>query len=89
MQEIFQVGPFLGDAANATDLSDLFESGAVPKKPLATGSRGPHGVRGKSDPTLTQVEQPLQPIATAPARTRLITSLMTFVLNPAFETETE
>ena len=33
MQEIFHVGPFLGDAANATDLSDLFEAGAIPKKP--------------------------------------------------------
>src|SRR4051812_11126444 len=33
MQEIFHVGPFLGDAANATDLSDLFDAGAVPKKP--------------------------------------------------------
>jgi hypothetical protein len=33
MQEIFHVGPFLGDAANAIDLSDLFDPGAVPKKP--------------------------------------------------------
>jgi hypothetical protein len=33
MQEIFHVGPFLGDAANAIDLSDLFKPGAVPKKP--------------------------------------------------------
>ena len=33
MQEIFHVGPFLGDAVNATDLSDLFDSGAIPKKP--------------------------------------------------------
>jgi hypothetical protein len=33
MQEIFHVGPFLGDAANAIDLSDLFAPGAVPKKP--------------------------------------------------------
>ena len=33
MQEIFDVGPFLGDAENATDLSDLFKPGAVPKKP--------------------------------------------------------
>jgi len=33
MQEIFHVGPLLGDAANATDLSDLFQPGAVPKKP--------------------------------------------------------
>ena len=32
MQEIFQVGPFLGDAANAIDLSDLFQPGAVPNK---------------------------------------------------------
>lgn len=33
MQEIFDVGPFLGDAANANDLSDLFEPGSIPKKP--------------------------------------------------------
>ena len=30
MQEIFNVGPYLGDAANAIDLSDLFVSGAIP-----------------------------------------------------------
>jgi hypothetical protein len=30
MQEIFGVGPFLGDAANSNDLSDLFESGSIP-----------------------------------------------------------
>jgi hypothetical protein len=33
MQEIFRVGPLLGDAANATDLSDLFGPGAIPPKP--------------------------------------------------------
>jgi hypothetical protein len=34
MQEIFGTsGPFLGDAANSNDLSDLFDSGAIPKKP--------------------------------------------------------
>jgi hypothetical protein len=33
LQNIFHVGPYLGDAANATDLSDLFDSGAIPKKP--------------------------------------------------------
>ena len=34
MQEIFRTGgPLLGDAVNATDLSDLFDPGAVPKKP--------------------------------------------------------
>ena len=33
MQEIFRVGPLLGDAVNADDLSDLFKPGAVPKKP--------------------------------------------------------
>lgn len=32
MQEIFQVGPFLGDAANSNDLSDLFQPGAIPTK---------------------------------------------------------
>ena len=31
MQEIFHVGPFLGDAANAIDLSDLFQDGAIPR----------------------------------------------------------
>jgi phosphatidylinositol-3-phosphatase len=33
LQEIFRVGPLLGDAINAEDLSDLFDPGAVPKKP--------------------------------------------------------
>ena len=33
MQQIFHVGPLLGDAANSNDLSDLFQPGAVPKKP--------------------------------------------------------
>ena len=33
MQEIFHVGPLLGDAVNANDLSDLFKPGAIPKKP--------------------------------------------------------
>jgi hypothetical protein len=34
MQNIFGTGgPYLGDAANATDLSDLFKPGAIPKKP--------------------------------------------------------
>ena len=33
IQEIFRVGPFLGDAANAIDLSDLLEPGAVPPTP--------------------------------------------------------
>jgi phosphatidylinositol-3-phosphatase len=39
MQEIFHVkatggtSPFLGDAANATDLSDLFRPGAIPMQP--------------------------------------------------------
>ena len=32
-QNVFHVGPYLGDAANATDLSDLFKPGSVPKKP--------------------------------------------------------
>ena len=30
MREIFQVGPWLGDAANTPDLSDLFAPGAIP-----------------------------------------------------------
>lgn len=33
LQEVFHVGPLLGDAAKATDLSDLFAPGTVPKKP--------------------------------------------------------
>ena len=33
MQEVFHVGPLLGDAANAGDLSDLFAPGAIPKRP--------------------------------------------------------
>jgi len=33
MQNIFHAGPYLADAANANDLSDLFKPGAVPKKP--------------------------------------------------------
>ena len=33
MQNIFHAGPYIADAANATDLSDLFKAGAVPKKP--------------------------------------------------------
>ena len=33
MQQIFHVGPLLGDAVNANDLSDLFKPGAIPKKP--------------------------------------------------------
>ena len=32
-QNVFHAGPYLRDAANATDLSDLFQPGAVPKKP--------------------------------------------------------
>jgi len=32
-QQIFHVGPLLGDAVNADDLSDLFKPGSVPKKP--------------------------------------------------------
>jgi hypothetical protein len=33
MQQIFHAGPYLGDAVNANDLSDLFKPGVVPKKP--------------------------------------------------------
>jgi hypothetical protein len=33
LQNIFQGGPYLGDAANAIDLSDLFEPGVIPKNP--------------------------------------------------------
>jgi hypothetical protein len=32
MEEIFHLDSFLADAANATDLSDLFQPGAIPKK---------------------------------------------------------
>ena len=33
MEEIFHLQPLLGDAANATDLADLFQPGAIPKQP--------------------------------------------------------
>jgi hypothetical protein len=33
MQEIFHAGPLVGDAVGSNDLSDLFDAGAVPKKP--------------------------------------------------------
>jgi len=33
MQAIFHAGPLLGDAVNSNDLSDLFQPGAIPKKP--------------------------------------------------------
>jgi hypothetical protein len=38
MQNIFHVkaagaSPYLGDAANAADLSDLFEPGVIPSQP--------------------------------------------------------
>jgi len=32
MQEIFHLKPFLGNAANSNDLSDLFQPGAIPNK---------------------------------------------------------
>ena len=32
-QNVFHAGPYVGDAANANDLSDLFQPGVVPKKP--------------------------------------------------------
>jgi hypothetical protein len=32
MEEIFRLDPLLGDAANARDLSDLFQPGAIPSK---------------------------------------------------------
>ena len=32
VEEIFHVSPLLGDAINASDLSDLFENGSIPKK---------------------------------------------------------
>ena len=32
-QNVFHVGPYVRDAANATDLSDLFGPGAIPPKP--------------------------------------------------------
>jgi hypothetical protein len=33
MLNIFRMGPYPNDAANADDLSDLFKPGSVPKKP--------------------------------------------------------
>jgi subtilisin-like proprotein convertase family protein len=40
LQEIFGVGPFLGDAANATDLSDLFQDPAPVTPPGADAVQG-------------------------------------------------
>jgi hypothetical protein len=34
LQEIFGVGPFLGDAARASDLSDLFQPGVIPSEQM-------------------------------------------------------
>jgi hypothetical protein len=34
IQELFGVSPLLGDAVNANDLSDLFQPGAIKKKPF-------------------------------------------------------
>ncbi len=34
MQEIYRVGPMLGDPANAEDLSDLFKPGSIFRGPL-------------------------------------------------------
>ena len=50
MQEIFHVGPFLDDAANATDLSDLFDSDGVPK---AAGNPLRGHLRDAVNPTAT------------------------------------
>jgi phosphatidylinositol-3-phosphatase len=41
MQEIFHVGPFLGDAANVNDLSDLFAPGVIPQG-VGGGDHGDH-----------------------------------------------
>jgi hypothetical protein len=38
LQEIFKVGPFIRDAANATDLSDLFQEGAIPTTDIDHGN---------------------------------------------------
>jgi phosphatidylinositol-3-phosphatase len=39
MQEIFHVGPFLNDAANAPDLSDLFKPGVIPTRENERGDK--------------------------------------------------
>jgi len=45
MQDIFRVGPFLDDAINANDLSDLFKAGGPPEEALGyrpgSASAGP------------------------------------------------
>ncbi len=51
MQEIFNVGPALGDAANATDLSDLFIFGAQLAVSPASGFSSSGGAGGPFSPT--------------------------------------
>ena len=51
MQEIFNVGPLLGDATNATDLSDLFVFGAQLVVSPASGFSASGGAGGPFSPT--------------------------------------
>ena len=51
MQEIFNVGPLLGDAANATDLSDLFIFGAQLAVSPMSGFSSSGGAGGPFSPT--------------------------------------
>ncbi len=51
MQEIFNVGPLLGDAANATDLSDLFVFGAQLAVSPASGLTSSGGAGGPFSPS--------------------------------------
>jgi hypothetical protein len=49
MQEIFGVSPFLGDAANATDLADLFKPGAIGGTPGTCSSDAGSDTGGGGD----------------------------------------
>jgi PKD repeat protein len=51
MQEIFNIGPLLGDAANATDLSDLFIFGAQLAVSPMSGFSSSGGAGGPFSPT--------------------------------------
>lgn len=56
-QKIFGVGPFLGDAATALDLSDLFRPNAIPNGDPTVVSRKTHGSAGTFDINLALADE--------------------------------
>lgn len=56
-QKIFGVGPFLGDAATALDLSDLFLPNAIPNGDPMVVSRKTHGSAGTFDINLALADE--------------------------------